>query len=449
MTGSLNPSDSLWSFTSRSSCCRQCAEPVWGPDGGEAQCVQCGHRMGLRPRVSFARALHVQPPGEQPAAFRLQASSPSLPPPNIAFLWEDGGTIPAHREQEARAAWQSARVRSVGMDPGAGEELCTLTRELALHAERRGELVRMRALLEAALEDAPLPRQRAVLLGLLARTAARRGDTDSAAAWLACFEPPQGLEADSELRLTCAVVATAQGDFDRVLSLLGSELDQFVIQEALVPLAVLLRCNATERRGSLLAAAQQILASCLRQQGMLRTLERIQETYERLALCHASLSAARRAREEQQSQAGAAERTVGGILLACSILVAVIVLCSVLGSYLSDGSLSGLWALLSIPFPAGLMGLIGLKTLRAGQRQQRIFVNGVHADALVYAAEPTGTLINDDPEMRLTLDVQLDPPLRSSLCLCIPVAQQRLFVPGTILAVRLDLMDPDLAVLDV
>jgi hypothetical protein len=93
-------------------------------------------------------------------------------------------------------------------------------------------------------------------------------------------------------------------------------------------------------------------------------------------------------------------------------------------------------------------GLWGLRTLRTGQRERRVFASGVRAPARVLGASPTGVRINDIPEMRIDLEVQLQPPVRTAIRMLVNPGQHHVLAPGTMLHVRVDPQNPDLAVLD-
>jgi hypothetical protein len=88
---------------------------------------------------------------------------------------------------------------------------------------------------------------------------------------------------------------------------------------------------------------------------------------------------------------------------------------------------------------------MGLGMLRAGLRERRTFQRGVRALARVVEARPTGTEINDQPELELTLDVRLDPPVRSMLRVVVPVTQIAAVGVGREIYVRIDPADPSTA----
>ena len=438
-----------FSFQTRASCCFHCGQPVSGQDGAQVHCTRCGQPVPLKPRATFVRNAGTPPPGQQPPHFRAQDGKPLLPPPNIAFLWDHGGEIPPHREPEALMAWQGARRRAAAMDIGAGEEVCMLTRAIAAKAEAARDYPRMRATIEAGLECVPLPRQRAILLGMMARAAVRAQDPQSAAAWLACIEPPQDLESDSEHRMTTGVVATARGDFNAVLNALGWAFDQIAIQDALDPQAVIFRVNALERMGRTQEAMQQLQQLVSQGPGLRNAVERLQQQYQGMSICAMTLPAVTAAHEQQaRSTAGTGKIMMGYLLIGVSLLPVVITIIAGVAAFFSDGTLTGF---IGVPFSfifVFAFGIWGLKTLRTGQRERHVFANGVRAAARVIGASPTGVSVNDVPEMSIDLHVETNPPLRTAIRMMVQPGQMHILVPGTMLYVRVDPRQPDLAVLD-
>jgi hypothetical protein len=380
---------------------------------------------------------------------RAQDGKPLMPPPNIMFLWENGGEIPMHRQAEALMAWQGARRRAVAMDVGAGEEICMLTRELASKAEKNRDLARARAMIEAGLESVQLPRQRAVLLGMITRMAVRAGDVQSAAAWLSCFEMPQDLESESELRVSTAVVATARGDFMAVLNAVGSAFDQIAIQDALDPQAALFRINALERMGRTPEATQQLRDLFAKGPGMRNAVEGIQAQYPTLGLMQQTMPAVQAAHEQAaRSTAGMGKIGMGCLLIGVSLLPFVIMSGMALYEFVTEGTYE---SAIGVPFSFIFVlafGLWGFRTLRVGLRERRVFASGVRAKARVVSATPTGTQVNDIPEMRIDLDVMLQPPVRTAIRMLVNPGQQHILAPGTVLYVRVDPQHPDVAVLD-
>ncbi len=180
---------SPFDYTRRAVVCA-CGQALVGSPGAAGACMTCGSRVSFGPRSPGLPLAAL--PGPQPEALRAQVAVELDVPAAIAFLWERGSVIPPHRRAEALVAWQGSRKRAPD-DVAAGEELVALTRELASAAERAGDAWMARALVESAIDAAPLPRQRNALVGGLVRMAARANDLQSAKRWLAEFHSADDL----------------------------------------------------------------------------------------------------------------------------------------------------------------------------------------------------------------------------------------------------------------
>jgi len=438
--------------------CPACGALVEGPLGGGAvACPECAAPCRFVDR-RLALPGGGGMPGAQSPAMRSQDGKPLVPPPGVAFLWEGGHDLPPHRVTEARAAWDNARQRAAGGEVGAGEELAFLGRELASAAERAGDRGTARALLEATALTAPLPRQRTVALGALVRSAVRAGEPAEALAWWEHFAAGAGdIESDSEWRVSTAVVKAAEGDWKAVLAAVGEAHDAVALQDALDFQACLFRAHALERSGRA-AEAMRELQRLLESGGPPARdgAERMRDLYADLDLCGRTLPGLLAAREM------AARRTAGcgSFFFAAILLGASALTCGGIG-LLPVGLLASQgmprttedWAALVCPVSITWASMIpvcvwGLGMLVAGIRERRTFARGVRTRARIVSAKPTGTEINDQPEMALTLEVLLDPPVRSTLRTVVNAGQLHALQPGTVLYVRVDPKHPETAVLD-
>ena len=116
----------------------------------------------------------------------------------------------------------------------ASERLYVLTHVVVDTLLQNQDTVRIRTVLETALESVVLERHRTCLRAMLARHAIREGDLDSARQWLAGCDPrSDNLGSDSEYRLSQALLATARGDPAAVVSILGRDENDIPIAEAL------------------------------------------------------------------------------------------------------------------------------------------------------------------------------------------------------------------------
>jgi hypothetical protein len=439
-TGEDMPSPTAWERCVAR--CVSCGAVIEGYDGAEVPCAVCRHVTTLRPRAEFARGRGVTV-GPQTAALKAQDVRPPQRPERIAFLFE-GNVIPSHREEEALVAWLGARDRASGKDVAAGEELGWLTAALAHALEQRGDILGARGLFEGALAASPVPRQRAALLGRLSRLAMRQGDLDAADAWAACFEGVGDLESDSELRVSLAAIATAREDWTEVTRLLGTAPGEIAIVNHLDVLAFLLRLNALERSGRLDLATRELRAAVSSGPQARDALQLIAGGYHRTPLCPESLQAALAAREHRaRASAGGGSIALGALLIAVSIIPTVALTYIALTTPGAPSFMPGVGLVFVFIF-----GSWGLKVLRKGLRERDIAARGVTATARVLGAERTGMRVNSVPEMRIHLEVLLDPPVRSKLQMLVDLGSQHLLTPGTELRVRIDPARPDYAILD-
>lgn len=437
--------------------CPSCAGPVVGPPGGGASaCPACGAPCELpaRPRPAGGEV-----PGRQDPSLRAQDGKPLLPPPTIAFLFESGDSLPDHRRDEATAAWQSARRRVETGDVGAGEELVFLGRELSSKWEPTDPL-RARAFLEATFLSAPLPRQRATAVGALTRMAVRATDLDAAEVfWGHLAGGAPDLESDSEWRVTTGVLKVALGDARSALAALGESPEQVALQDALEFQGTLFRAHALQALGKA-APAKAALQGILEAGGPAgrAAIERVRELYAPLDLCGGTLDAVL-AERDKAAAAGVGAFSIGFGLLLVGILTVVdgsVLLVSV-GAAVAEGlarrpdagAIAGALCPFAITCPTTLPFLLwGVAMVWGGFKARRTFRRGVRAKARLLSATPTGTTLNDQPEMELELEVLLDPPLRSRLRTIVHVGQLHALTPGSTLYVRVDPSDPSTAVLD-
>ncbi len=94
---------------------------------------------------------------------------------------------------------------------------------------------------------------------MLARNAALDGDAEAAEKWLEpCNPRSEDLESDSSYRVSRAEIATVRGNWDEVLSVLGTGISDVPIVSYLDGKAIVQRANALERTGKPAEAAEQI-----------------------------------------------------------------------------------------------------------------------------------------------------------------------------------------------
>jgi len=434
--------------------CDACRAPVAAASDDAPLICACGAQVPVppRPRVAVRAPSVVQDP-----ALAAQAGELLTPPPSIASLFR-GNELPAHRRDEAWLAWQHARRQATAGDVGAGDAMVFLGRELATTAGFAGRPLEARALLEATWRAGVAPRQRAVAAGAWARAALRSGDVDAAARCLERIEvDPAVLEMDSEWRVSTAMVRAAQGDDVGVLELLGSKPGERIIPVALLAQAVVFRAHALERRGDR-AGAERALASLLQQGGGAArdAIERIRLLHPDLDLCRDSWGAVLAAHEAGARRwAGCGRLALAAVLAGSAILPTGLMGAFAVGQLVWRG-LPRHWsgwaealvplvitAVVSVPFL-----LWGLSLAVMGLRERWAVRRGVRARAQVVGVRPTGTQVNDQPELALTLAVETRPPVESTLRMVVPVHEVGLWRAGVTVWVRVDPQRPATAVLD-
>jgi hypothetical protein len=386
--------------------CPGCSTPQSGPQqGGTASCPTCHAPCALRSRSPATDARTLPMPDNSPERLQMlrmqDASARGLPATLAAVL--GGAGLQVGREQEALAIWQSLRSRAAQGDVAASEDLTMLTLMLSQHppVERVPNLVA--ALNESACDVAVLPRHRAMQLGLLAREAARAGDLESARRYLSSMAPnaPE-LEADSQLRITAAVVATVGGDPRGVLAALGVSKAAVPLAEIFAAMATVLRANALEQVGDL-AAAQQLLTG---EMASPHVLDAVRRNFPAQKLCERSGASYTVVATTASATSARWRASLIGLIFGVPLTIAGIV--ELTSSLSSDAmAFSSVFAIFPL-MGAGLTvaGVVTVvRALLAGQRAASLSLNGLSLEARVLDATPTMATVNHVPEYRLTLEV--------------------------------------------
>jgi len=237
-----------YGFEARVLLCNHCGAPLALPEaGGRVACQYCAAENLFSARAELpvfappaARALS-EP--ERLARLRAQLGVERPAPALLAPLL-DGTRVPAWRMDEAFGVHRSLRQRALAGDYSAADDLAFLA--LALGRELDQDPVRQRALLESALDALTVPRHRQLVLGALARGAAREGDVAGATRWLERCDPNlDDLMADSSYRVARALCSTLGAAHDDVLAVLGGDAKNGVpMAPEWRALSVLLRANA-------------------------------------------------------------------------------------------------------------------------------------------------------------------------------------------------------------
>ncbi len=463
---------SSYSYQTRVAMCEKCGAPLEvAVGGGHVQCGYCGVSNELLPRDENPLAgVHGAAAGnEQQRMARLAAQDgkPSMPPDEIAGLFEQGELV-EWKVDEAVQIWQdSRRALRTAPNPAVAERLMFLTMALANHFFVKGDTSRQRALFESALDVVTLPRHKQSLRGYLCRLAARDGDLQAAEQWLAPCDPrSEDLEMDSSWRISRAFMDTATGNFQGVVDTLGRGLKDVPIMDTIEPLAIIFRANALERIGDLEAATEQLTALMLAGHGAgQKMVTKVIGRYQDWGLCQQSFPLAQ-AKANQMAAKASASVASGGIgsifyyvglaMLIPGLFGGLVFMLQSLGADsvlrllpagLSDGLGAAAIPLLITGF---IMATIGRKAKLAAAKAAYLRVHGVPATATVTNLSRTGTTVNDVPQMRIHLSVQLkdQAPYDASVKMYLDAHQLASFAPGTKVSVRVDPNNPQELVIE-
>ena len=213
------------------------------------------------------------------------------------------------------------------------------------------------------------------------------------------------LDADSEFRVSSAVVATMDRDAQRVLVLLGPQKDAIPIVDSMDPLASVFRANAFEMLGNVPQAS-----AILRELPDPRMLGMVQSSFPGLQLCRQSGATYQTASTQQAAKraaagAGAIGCLVGVILGFTGLVLAVVGVATALATRDGFGD-PGLVVLPAIGVLLLVVGVVVVLMARAkGKRAAWLRTNGLSLAARIVNAERTGTMINDVPVYRFILQV--------------------------------------------
>jgi hypothetical protein len=376
--------------------------------GGPVSCSRCRASSTLPDRTAFAAVSPtiLQTPPDDPARLqhlRAQDGRPRQVPPTLQAVLGGTAILPG-REQEALTLWQSLRARCGQGDMAASEDLTVLTLMLVQLPGMLQQPQLAEALQESAFDVALLSRHRQELLGGLARRAAGRGDRAPAQRYLGWMAPwPAELEADSELRVSAAVLAVLDREPQRALLLLGPQKDVIPIADSLDALASVLRAHAFEMAGNPAAAAQ-----ILRELPDPRLLDLVRSRFPALQLCAHSAQVygaamTHEAAGRAAASAGNIGAMIGGILAASGLgMVAIGLVVGIMSGDLGPET----FITPAIGMVMFVVGVVTVVRARArGRHAAWLRVNGLPLTARIGGAQPTGTLINDVPVYRFSLQV--------------------------------------------
>ncbi|MCA9604196.1 MAG: hypothetical protein KC619_01290 [Myxococcales bacterium] len=341
----------VYSYTLRILTCAQCGAPLEASAaGGTFTCQYCGASSSFARRdesadLSAAKAGEAAQISEQEryARLRQQDRQPAPLPDGIAALLVDGH-LPPERVPQAEAEWRDVRSQ-MAISPSFPicERFFHLTVLLAPHFDER----RRRAALETAVELLPDAGHRHVLRCMLAREAAKAGDTAAAEAWLAPVNPrPTDLEQDTAHRLAAATLATFRRDHRRVAELLGFRREDVPLENRSEVACWILRLDALEHLGREGDAIAE-MSDLVRQWGVERMRHAIAQ-HRPLELCarsfgEASRRAAGEAREHEVRRLGAEVRRLEERVATLSPPMAKLFSQLVIGTLILAFPLGGIW----------------------------------------------------------------------------------------------------------
>jgi hypothetical protein len=391
--------------------CPGCSTPQQGPpQGGPVACPQCRAPFTLPDRSAMlGNPGMIAPVSNDPnrlQQLRMQDGRPRLAPPTLQAVL-GGNTIQPGRGQEAIAIWQSLRARAAAGDVSASEDLTMLSILIAQQPDMAAQPAMSMAIAESAYDAAVLPRHKQEQLGRLVRLSIAAGDHPGATRYLSWMMPnaPE-LDADSEFRVSAAVVATLEGNAPRVMELLGPQKDAIPIVDSMDPMASVFRANAYERMGNPQAAAQ-----ILRELPDPQILPLVRSRFPSLQLCAQSAAAYTAATNQEGAARAAASAGFVGLLLGG--ILALTGVCMLAGGLLplafGAGEAGGIFALAPVSGIGLVMTVIGVAIIVRSRVKAKhaawLRVNGLSLTARIMNAQPTGTTINDVPVMRFALQV--------------------------------------------
>lgn len=433
--------------------CKNCGAPIEvSTAGGSAPCSYCGAQMQLIQRkdepVEPAAAAQQMSEAQRLVMLQQQDGKPMVPPASIQSLLQ-GGQLPAWKVQEAVAVWQATRQElESSSNYDAAERLLFLTMILSNHFSEQESRLHQRAMYESALEVFTLPRHRQMMRCYLARNAALEGDLQAAEQWIApCNPRSEDLQSDSAYRVTRATIDTARRDFNAVINVLGREFHSVPIMDAMDAMAVVLRASAWEQLGHVDVASQQI-SQYMGEGGASgrTTLQRVIGNFakQNWNLCQGSFQTANAAYSQEAGKV-AASRASGGIGLPFLVL----------GLLMTIGTIIFVVAALTvvpemvmgIPGVGGGVGLtgiiftiVGYFAFRASRQALRLRMHGLQATGQIVSVEGTGTRINNVPQMRVTVLVQLpnQAPYQAATKMLLHPHMASQLAPGSAVSLRVD-----------
>ncbi|HZO13495.1 MAG TPA: hypothetical protein VFB62_09550, partial [Polyangiaceae bacterium] len=351
--------------------------------------------------------------------------------------------------------WQAARTELMQAPSfPAAERLYFVAMGIYSYLALGQRHLEARALAESTLDLVAEPRFRQEMIARMARGAVNTGDIASAEGWFALLIPhSDDIHVDSGYRTTGAWIATAKNDFQGVLRFLGARIDDIPIADTSDALCAIIRANAYERMGQVQTAVEQLVQLATRMPGGAQLITMILDANRHLNLCPHASQLAQQQLGQMQTQA---VRTRGGFKFGCifiPVFVGGFALAGAMGlvqQYVDESYATILMTAMVVGFIILTFVLVFGSLYKMGALRKRLREQGVAGNAQLLGASETGTRVNNQPLVELTLMVSL--PGRSPYTaihreIVSNINLGRL-APGTNLPVRVDANDPTLMCVD-
>jgi len=430
--------------------CESCGAPVTGSvTGGRARCDYCNaiNMLPARDDRADREAANHSPTmseGERFSRLRSGDNKPLEPPPSLKRFVRNGALAP-EVEDEAVEAWKAACTEvAKGASFGASERLFFLTLLLYGLWSTKGDDLGVRALIETSLQHLKDPSFRSQLHGMLSRNAARLDDLDAAAYWLSlCDANSPDIHVDTSYRFSAAYLATAQRDFDRVIFLLGSQIDDVPLADSNDFVCGVLRANALENTGRSDEAVTQLTRWLTASKP---AVQAIIEANAGLDLCPKSMPAAS---QFTGGLDGNVLKTKSGLDLRGMVrrmmlsAVGFPVLFGVVIVLFNDGLVFLMPFIIVAFFGLTMFHVFRMATGPARLRRY-LETKGVDGSATILSVESTGMRVNKQPVLALRLKVESpgQPPFVVDHREIIDQLRISRMTPGALVPVRFDPDDP-------
>lgn len=412
----------IYSHDVRVLICPQCGAPFDShPKGGEFTCEYCHTKMTIAPRHvhegdSSSKKLFASE-AHRFELLRSQDSKPLMPPPSIR-KFNVAGSLPDSKADQAMEEWQKTRKK---MEKEAAfqieERFYFLTMMLYGQLSRKKDQRRQRALLETALELFKERRYIEEMRGMLARNAAREDDLIAATEWMEkCDSQSADIYVDTSYRFSNAYIETMRENWDKVLTLLGNNINDVPIADHADVVCGVIRANAHENKGEVDLAKMQLIELMTQMPLNDKKVEATILANEAYKLCNESYPLAKSELPSAARSDMPKKKGILGWIFRLGLLIGGTVLL-ILGA--TGNTPEFLLKVSSGDDPAMVLGFImltwafiglGIKFFVSRMRGNAEYLqkHGIDADAKVLAFSKTGTKINDQPLVKLDLMITRD-----------------------------------------